>query len=118
MRNKSTTGFEVRLGRIGDERLVPFSARSPQALRAYAQSLADALERRDDVSLDDVVYSAGERRSHHEHRAALVVHLRTTSPGDRCAVTAALTQPVDAARLPRHDGPVEFRERAEVVRCD
>ena len=48
----------------------------------------------------------------------LLVHLRTRSPGARCMVTAALTQPVDAARLPRHDGPVEFRERAEVVRCD
>lgn len=48
----------------------------------------------------------------------LVVHLRTTSPGPRCYVTAALTQPVDAVRLPRHEGAVEFRERAEVSRCD
>lgn len=49
---------------------------------------------------------------------ALLVHLRTLSPGPRCYVTAALTQAVDAVRLPRHDGPVAFRERAEVVDCD
>ena len=52
------------------------------------------------------------------HGATLVVHVRSTSPGPRCFVTAALTAPVDAARLPRHDGPVEFRERAEVTSCD
>ena len=52
------------------------------------------------------------------HGATLVVHVRATSPGPRCSVTGALTAPVDAARLPRHDGPVEFRERAEVTRCD
>ena len=48
----------------------------------------------------------------------LVVHVRTMSPGPRCFVTAALTQPVDAARLPRHDGAVRFSERTEVRHCD
>ena len=52
------------------------------------------------------------------HGGTLVVHLRTIAPGPRCFVTAALTQAVDAARLARHDGPVEFRERAEVRDCD
>ena len=47
----------------------------------------------------------------------LRVFVRTTSPGPRCFVTGALTQPVDAARLPRVDGPVEFVERAEVTDC-
>ena len=74
-----------------------------------------------------VVAALGERRSGGYaivldsatgRGGTLVVHLRTRSPDARCAVTGALTQPVDAARLPRHDGPVEFRERAEVVRCD
>lgn len=50
--------------------------------------------------------------------ATLVVHVRTVTSGPRCYVTAALTQPVDAVRLPRHDGAVRFSERAEVFRCD
>lgn len=50
--------------------------------------------------------------------STLVVHVRTVSPGPRCLVTAALTQAVDAARLPRHDAHVRFSERAEVSRCD
>ena len=48
----------------------------------------------------------------------LVVHVRTIGPGPTCYVTAALTQPVDAVRLARHDGPVEFDERTDVRSCD
>ncbi|HVE78445.1 MAG TPA: protease complex subunit PrcB family protein [Gemmatimonadaceae bacterium] len=47
-----------------------------------------------------------------------LVYLRTIAPGTRCGTTGALTQPVDLARLPRREGGVEFRERAEVTRCD
>lgn len=44
----------------------------------------------------------------------LVVLIRTISPEPSCAVTLALTQPVDIARLPRHDGAVLFSDRPEL----
>ena len=47
----------------------------------------------------------------------VAVEVRSISPGSRCFVTAALTQPVDIARLRRHDGPVRFVERSEVHSC-
>jgi hypothetical protein len=47
----------------------------------------------------------------------VVVTVRSISPGPKCGVTAALTQPVDVARMPRRDGPVRFVERAEVTAC-
>lgn len=47
----------------------------------------------------------------------VVVHVRTVSPGARCGVYHALTQPVDLARLPRVQGPVTFRDRAVVANC-
>lgn len=47
----------------------------------------------------------------------LAVRIRTVSPGPQCATSAALTEPVDIARLPRHDGPVTFEERAETQEC-
>lgn len=45
------------------------------------------------------------------------VAVRSISPGPRCVVTAALTQPVDIARLSRRDGSVRFLERSEVFDC-
>lgn len=45
------------------------------------------------------------------------VIVRSISPGTSCARTAALTQPVDIARLPRRGGKIEFTERAEVTSC-
>lgn len=47
----------------------------------------------------------------------VVVHVRTVSPGARCGVYHALTQPVDLARLPRVQGPVTFRDHAVVENC-
>jgi hypothetical protein len=47
-----------------------------------------------------------------------VVHVRTVSPGARCNVFQALTQPVDVARLPRVRGPVTFRDHALVLECE
>lgn len=47
----------------------------------------------------------------------LVIWVHTISPGPRCVTTGALTQPVDAARLPQLPGRAEFRERAEVSDC-
>ena len=45
------------------------------------------------------------------------VVIRSISPGTSCARTAALTQPVDIARLPLRAGKIEFTERAEVSSC-
>jgi acyl transferase domain-containing protein/NADPH:quinone reductase-like Zn-dependent oxidoreductase/aryl carrier-like protein len=57
--------------------LVPLSARSPQALReladAWRQFVADCPA---EVSLHDLAYNAAHRRSHHDHRLALVAHSR------------------------------------------
>jgi acyl transferase domain-containing protein/NADPH:quinone reductase-like Zn-dependent oxidoreductase/aryl carrier-like protein len=57
--------------------LVPLSARSPQALQALAASwrqfVADCPP---DVSLHDLAYNAAHRRSHHNHRLAVVAHSR------------------------------------------
>jgi hypothetical protein len=49
--------------------------------------------------------------------AGVTVWISTTAPGVRCFTTAALTQPVDLARLPRTDAAVQFRDVAKVVDC-
>jgi len=59
--------------------LVPLSARSPEALCALARAY-QAHVRPDgpgaDVRLEDVSFTACRRRSHHDHRVALVAHSR------------------------------------------
>ena len=44
--------------------------------------------------------------------------LRLIEPGSHCVVTAALTSPVDVARLPRRDGIVTFTEQLQVHDCE
>jgi hypothetical protein len=39
-------------------------------------------------------------------------------PGPGCFTTTAITQPVAAARMPRHEGPVEFVDLSIAVRCE
>jgi acyl transferase domain-containing protein/acyl carrier protein len=51
--------------------LIPISARSPQALEAMARSMRD-FARATDASLADIYYTAAFRRSHHDHRLAVV----------------------------------------------
>lgn len=48
----------------------------------------------------------------------VAVTVRSISPGPKCAVTQAFTQPVDIARLPRRDGVVRFVERSELTACE
>ena len=48
----------------------------------------------------------------------LVVYATSTSPGRRCGATAALTQPVDIARMPRVPAPARFVLRQAVTECD
>ncbi|HYW12183.1 MAG TPA: protease complex subunit PrcB family protein [Longimicrobium sp.] len=47
--------------------------------------------------------------------SALMVHITHQSPGPRCGAIAAVTAPVDVARIPRSDRPVRWSVR-EVVR--
>ena len=50
-------------------------------------------------------------------RDTLRVTIRSLSPGPRCGTTAALSEPVDLALLPRVARPVAFVERDSVVVC-
>ena len=52
--------------------LVPMSARTPDALKALSTAYRTRLLIDGDVSIADVAYTASTRRSHHEHRAAVV----------------------------------------------
>ena len=48
----------------------------------------------------------------------LRVLVRKVSPGRNCVVTAALTEPVDAVRVPRSAMPVRWVEKEEVHDCE
>lgn len=52
--------------------LLPLSARSPAALRALAKATLELLERPDAGALHDLCYTASVRRTHHDHRLAVV----------------------------------------------
>lgn len=56
--------------------------------------------------------------SAYQHNDHVEVVVRKISPGSRCFVTGALTQPVDVARLPRSPLPVRFREESLVHNCN
>jgi hypothetical protein len=47
----------------------------------------------------------------------LYAEVKEASPGPLCGTTEALTQPIDAVRVPRRDGPVTFVERAVTMAC-
>jgi polyketide synthase 12/epothilone polyketide synthase D len=88
--------------------LVPLSARSPEALRAMASSWHDFVQNCPaEVSLSDIAWNAAHRRTHHDHRLALVVHSRTELAeqlGEFAAgrsSPAACTDRVTAGQRPR-----------------
>jgi len=59
--------------------LLPLSARSPEALSDLARAFKDFLTDEESgarISLENICYTAGVRRSHHECRLALVNHSR------------------------------------------
>lgn len=56
--------------------LVPLSAHSPEALSAGARRLRDFCQESPDVALNDIVYTAGVRRTHHDVKMAVVAHGR------------------------------------------
>ncbi|WP_394839241.1 type I polyketide synthase [Pendulispora rubella] len=69
--------------------IVPLSARSPEALRGACEAYRAYLEGAK-VPLEDIAYTAGARRDHHEHRVAAV----GASAGELCAdLDAFLAQP-------------------------
>ncbi|WKA26400.1 type I polyketide synthase [Bradyrhizobium roseum] len=51
---------------------IPLSARSPSALRALSENLAECLEKGDGIEVDDVAYTLGVGRVAHKHRRAVV----------------------------------------------
>lgn len=54
-------------------KVLPLSARSPQALTALAQRYCEWLDAHPEVDIADVCFTAGVGRSQFEHRAALVL---------------------------------------------
>ena len=48
----------------------------------------------------------------------VAIEVRSVAPGKHCGTTAALTQPVDAARMPRVEGSVRFVDVATVRDCE
>jgi acyl transferase domain-containing protein/acyl carrier protein len=55
--------------------ILTLSARAPEALAEMARAYL-ALARTDDLNLRDVCYSANVRKTHHDHRLAIVAHSR------------------------------------------
>lgn len=47
----------------------------------------------------------------------VTITVRSVSPGSGCAVTLAITRPVDIARVTRRDGTVNFAETVAIQAC-
>ena len=62
-------------------------------------------------------YSILLEKAVEDGRGATEVTVRSISPGTRCGVTQAVTQPVDVARLQRRNDTIRFVERSEVTDC-
>jgi acyl transferase domain-containing protein/surfactin synthase thioesterase subunit/acyl carrier protein len=75
----------VSISTLGDEEsnrsfyVLPLSAKSPEALKSLAQSYLDFLNgvKSEAISLRDLCYTASVRRSHHEHRLAILMGNKT-----------------------------------------
>jgi len=70
-----------------------------------------ALGRRPSLGYDIVIDSAAR------DSAGIAVYLRRSNPGARCPLPAALTQPVDLARMPASDLPLRFTELISTIPC-
>lgn len=74
-----TNGAPPDAASSGQPRLVPLSARSPAAVKALARSYQEFFGGQTNgtpVSLQDFLYTVCFRRTHHDHRAAIVTHSR------------------------------------------
>ncbi|HEX7843259.1 MAG TPA: SDR family NAD(P)-dependent oxidoreductase, partial [Kofleriaceae bacterium] len=68
-----TAAAEAETEATNDQALVlPISAHSPEALRALAGAYHDLLSHASAPAVRDLCYSAGVRRTHHDHRLAAV----------------------------------------------
>lgn len=85
--------------------LLPLSARSAEALQAVARSYRDFLA--DDApDLPDIAYSATLRRSHHDHRLALVAHSKTEAVAHLDAFLAEQSRSgLTSGRTPLNERP-------------
>ncbi|HEU4594643.1 MAG TPA: type I polyketide synthase, partial [Pyrinomonadaceae bacterium] len=102
--DEELTGAEPQTERAGltdaeqASLLLPLSARTAEALRAQAQALRQFLSA-DGASLrlSDICYTAGVRRTHHEHRLALVGQTREDLVGHLSSFLEGATHPAIAA---------------------
>jgi len=68
-------GREIRNAKSGH--LLPFSARSPETLQSLARAYQNLLASPESVlSIHDICYTAGVRRSHHDYRLAVTGNSR------------------------------------------
>jgi acyl transferase domain-containing protein len=102
-------------------RVLPLSAPSPEALSSLITALYDQLTddtRSDDPPMSDICYTAAVRRSHHAHRAALVVESRGSLIGTLHDVLAG--QPASGAfssESPLGDGDMRPEVIEAIDRC-
>lgn len=93
--------------------LLPLSARSPAALLAQARQYRAVLANTDESAaapLHDLCYTASLRRSHHDHRLALVVHSHAEGAALLDAFLADEARPglVAGQRTPGHRPRIVF----------
>lgn len=91
--------------------LLPLSARSPDALaalaRRYGEFFADG-EPGEGLDLADVCWSAGARRTHHAHRAAVAGRDRKELRAALSAVATAASQNASGAARRGRSGKITF----------
>jgi acyl transferase domain-containing protein/aryl carrier-like protein len=85
--------------------LLPLSARSAEALEAMARSYRDFLATTS-APLSDIVYSAALRRTHHDHRLAVVAHSKNEMVAQLEAFLAGQSRSsVPSGRVPQNGQP-------------
>jgi len=71
---KTKTVTEKKKANPDRPEIFTLSARNSNALKEYAKNYIDYLENNPDASLYDICYTVNNKRSHHYHRLAFVVH--------------------------------------------
>ena len=61
--------------------LLPLSARSPEALKALARAYQEFVTAGEEPALPDICYTASMRRTHHDHRLAVVARSKEELAG-------------------------------------
>jgi acyl transferase domain-containing protein/acyl carrier protein len=101
-------------GETGRAQLLPISARSPEALRAFAESYQQFLTNpnAEPSTLQEIGYTAGLRRTHHAHRLGVVAHSKEEL-AERLGAFAAGENPAGVAS--GHAGTGEAEPRLAFV---